>query len=143
MNAHPPNNGTCDSTGGRGASATGHPPGPPATAAAARDQVSALLQRAGISLDSVIAADTLLVTSELVTNAIRHGSGITTFHSDITDGTLHVSVGDNNPRGPAARTVTPGEPGGYGWPLIQRLAQHIHITSHRQGKTITASLRLT
>ncbi|MGW5847673.1 ATP-binding protein [Streptomyces sp. NPDC055254] len=143
MSAHTTSNGTCGFTGRRGASAAGHPPGPPATAAAARDRVSALLQHAGISLDSVIAADALLVTSELVINAICHGGGIIAFHIDIADDTLHVTVEDKDPRGPSARTVTPGEPGGYGWPLVQRLAQHIRITSHPHGKTITASLRLT
>lgn len=142
MNASTPSNETCDLTGRRGVSAPGHPPGPPATAAEARDQVSALLHRAGISLDSVVAADALLVASELVNNAIHHGGGITAFRGDITDDTLYLTVGDEDPRAPTPRTVTPGAPGGYGWTLVQRLTQHIDITHHPRGKTITASLHL-
>lgn len=67
--------------------------------------------------------------AQLVINAIRHGGGIIAFHSDIADGTLQMSVGDNNPRGPSARTATPGEPGGYGRPLVQHFAQHIQRSS--------------
>ncbi|OKK21923.1 hypothetical protein AMK16_01350 [Streptomyces sp. CB00455] len=118
-------------------------PGLPATAAAARETIGALLQHAGISLDSVTAADALLVTSELATNAIRHGGGITAFHGDIADDALHLTIGDTSPRAPAPRTGSPDHPGGYGWPLIQRLTEHINITVHPGGKTISTTLRLT
>ncbi|MFF1561771.1 ATP-binding protein [Streptomyces sp. NPDC058279] len=133
---------TCRPTRRRG-SPTSHPPGPPTTAAAARHRLSALLQRAGISLDSVTAADALMVGSELVVNAIQHGGGITAFHSDIADDTLHLTVADKNPRAPSTRIVIPGRPGGYGWPLVQRLTQRIRITTHPHGKTISVDLRLT
>ncbi|MCY0963440.1 ATP-binding protein [Streptomyces sp. H27-H5] len=114
----------------------------PATAAAARARVCDLLRRAGISLDSVTAADTLLVTSELVTNAIRHGGGLTAFHTEIADDTLLLSVADANPHAPEPRTGTPDRPGGYGWPLIKRLTERVDIRSHLDGKTISAELRL-
>ncbi|MFD3549176.1 ATP-binding protein [Streptomyces sp. NPDC058655] len=112
------------------------------TAAAARHHVSESLQRIGVGLDSVIAADALMVTTELVTNATRHGGGITLFRTDITGDALHVSVGDASTRTPTARRSDPGQPGGYGWPLIQRLAEHIDVTLHPGGKTIRAVLRL-
>ncbi|MFI5672851.1 ATP-binding protein [Streptomyces sp. NPDC051704] len=112
------------------------------TAAAARCHVSESLQRIGVNLDSVIAADAFMVVSELVTNATRHGGGITLFRTDITGDALHVSVGDASTRTPAAHRSDPGQPGGYGWPLIQRLAEHIDITLHPEGKTIRAVLRL-
>ncbi|MFD3542248.1 ATP-binding protein [Streptomyces sp. NPDC058662] len=115
---------------------------PPSTAAAARERVGALLRRAGISLDSVTAADALLVTSELVTNAIRHGGGVTAFHADITDDALHLSVADPSPRTPSVRTHSPAQPGGFGWPLIQHLTEHIDISRRPDGKTITTTLRL-
>ncbi|MCY0953183.1 ATP-binding protein [Streptomyces sp. H27-S2] len=114
-----------------------------ATSAAARRRVSECLEHVGISLDSVIAADALMVTTELVTNAIRHGGGILHFHTDIAGDALHVSVGDASTRTPSSRRGDPGQPGGYGWPLIQRLAEHIDITLHPEGKTIRAVLRLT
>ncbi|MCY0940354.1 ATP-binding protein [Streptomyces antarcticus] len=115
----------------------------PATAAAARARVCELLRRAGISLDSVTAADALLVTSELVTNAIRHGGGITAFHTEIADDALILSVSDASPRAPVPRTGSVDHPGGYGWPLVQRLAERVDISSHPGGKTIGTTLRLT
>ncbi|GHD75233.1 hypothetical protein GCM10010336_50540 [Streptomyces goshikiensis] len=120
-------------------------PGPahaPASAAAARSSVRDLLRRAGVSLDSVTAADVLLVTSELVTNAIRHGGGLAAFHIEITDDALLLSVADTNPDPPLPRTGTPDRPGGYGWPLVQRLADRVDVRSHGGGKTISAELRL-
>ncbi|MET9605976.1 ATP-binding protein [Streptomyces sp. NPDC006512] len=135
---------TADDTWGSTRGSEGHPTAgaTPATASAARDRVADLLLRAGIGLDGVTAADALLITSELVTNAIRHGGGITAFHGDITDDVLHLSVSDTNPRHPVARTGTPDHPGGYGWPLIRQLAEHVEIHSHPDGKTITTALRL-
>ncbi|WP_329447807.1 hypothetical protein OG906_33675 [Streptomyces sp. NBC_01426] len=65
----------------------------PTSAAAARAGVCDLLRRAGISLDSVIAADAL------------------------------------------------DQPGGYGWPLIERLTERVDVRSHGGGKTVSAELR--
>ncbi|MFD5892304.1 ATP-binding protein [Streptomyces sp. NPDC060334] len=113
-----------------------------ATAAAARRRVSELLERAGVGLDSVIATDALLVTTELFTNAIRHGGGITLFHTTITGNALHLSVGDASTRTPTPRPNSPLLPGGHGWPLIQRLTEHIGVTLLPDGKIINAVLRL-
>ncbi|MFI8266541.1 MULTISPECIES: ATP-binding protein [unclassified Streptomyces] len=129
-------------TGDRGPAHTATPTATPVTAATARSRVSALLQQAGISLDSLTAVDALLVTSELVTNAIRHGGGVTALTVHVADGTLHLSVTDDNPRPPETRNGDPQHPGGYGWPLIQRLAEHVTIRTHATGKTISTTLRL-
>ncbi|MFD3330032.1 ATP-binding protein [Streptomyces sp. NPDC058701] len=112
------------------------------TPSAARRTVADLLDRAGISLDSVTAADALLVATELVTNAIRHGGGITRFHTAVTDDVLHLSVSDANPRAPFPRPTAPGRPGGYGWPLVQRLTDRIEVRARPGGKTVHAVLRL-
>ncbi|WP_430625576.1 ATP-binding protein [Streptomyces sp. NBC_01264] len=99
--------------------------------------------RAGVSPDSVPAADALLITSELVTNAIRHGGGITHFHAALADDALHLAVSDPNPDHPSAHPTAHGRPGGYGWPLIQLLAERVDITPLPDGgKTITAIQRL-
>ncbi|MER6237973.1 ATP-binding protein [Streptomyces clavifer] len=112
------------------------------TSAAARRHVGELLERVSVSRDSVIAADALLVTTELVNNAVRHGGGITLFRTDVTSSALHVSVGDASTRTPTSHQGDPTKPGGHGWPLIQRLAEHIDITLHPGGKTIEVVLRL-
>ncbi|WP_285541605.1 ATP-binding protein [Streptomyces lavendulae] len=115
---------------------------PPTSAAAARDRVRELLLLAGVALDSVAAADALLVTSELVTNAIRHGGGVVAFRAGVEDGILHLSVTDASPRLPTARTGTADQPGGYGWLLVQRLAERVECSPRPGGKTITMALRL-
>ncbi|MEU8778122.1 ATP-binding protein [Streptomyces sp. NPDC048606] len=121
---------------------TPRPTGPPDSAAAARQRVCELLLRAGVGLDSVMAADALLVTSELVTNAIRHGGGITHFRADVAGDVLRLAVGDANPRLPVPRTGTAENPGGFGWPLIRRLSDHVACDARPDGKTITTALRL-
>ncbi|WP_051782651.1 MULTISPECIES: ATP-binding protein [unclassified Streptomyces] len=112
------------------------------SAAGARRRVGELLLRVGVSLDSVIAADALIVTTELITNAIRHGGGLTLFLPAVTDDALHLSVGDTSPSAPFVRHHSPGLPGGHGWPLIQRLSEHITITPRPDGKTIEVVVRL-
>ncbi|WP_411104889.1 ATP-binding protein [Streptomyces sp. cmx-4-9] len=116
----------------------------PATTADARHLIQALLQRSGLSSGARAVTDALMVTSELVTNAIRHGGGLTGFQADVRDGALRLSVADRNPRAPLART-TPAAGiriGGYGWPLVQSLVDHLTITPHGSGKQITANLNL-
>ncbi|MFD3328357.1 ATP-binding protein [Streptomyces sp. NPDC058701] len=114
------------------------------TPATARHHVTELLRAAGASLDSVTAADALLVTSELVTNAMRHGGGITRFHAALIGDTLHLTVSDASPHHPALRPAARGRVGGFGWPLIQRLTDHVGITSlPGGGKSITTIQGLT
>lgn len=116
----------------------------PLTAAAARAAVAALLHQFGFSPDRRVVTDALMITSELVTNAIRHGGGLSAFGADIHGGALRVLVADHNPVHPVARTAAaPGlRIGGYGWPLIQSLADLVTVTPHGSGKQITADLAL-
>ncbi|MFD3437231.1 ATP-binding protein [Streptomyces sp. NPDC058685] len=122
----------------------------PHNAAAARDMVTRLLNSRfcglhGESLADVVVADALLVTSELVTNAFRHGGGLTEFTAEITDEGLRVVVGDTSTRTPLVHDDDATEPpriGGYGWPLVRRLADKVTITLHARGKHITALVRL-
>ncbi|MFF0116473.1 ATP-binding protein [Streptomyces prasinus] len=112
------------------------------TPASARRSVGELLERTGVSLDSVTAADALMVTTELVTTALRHGGGLTLFHIAVTDNALHLSVGDASTRAPVSRPITLGQLGGYGWPLIQRLTEHLTTRLLPGGKVIEAVLPL-
>lgn len=108
----------------------------PTTAADARDEVQRLLgdwfrrARQGVA-DEVVLADALLVTTELVTNAIRHGGGLSAFQADLTERGLRVTVGDRSEVPPTVITPTNAEGtvrvGGYGWPLIRRLARDIAV----------------
>ncbi|MEU9107200.1 ATP-binding protein [Streptomyces xanthophaeus] len=89
------------------------------------------------------AADTVvLVVSELVTNALRHGGG--TCALDLTahpDG-IEVAVRDPSPQVPRMRTPDlNGGTGGFGWPMVNRLAHATAVTRQTTGgKTVSALL---
>lgn len=127
--------------------------GIPATSAEARAAVLAVLESCfggpgnGRPQD-VVVADVLLVTSELVTNAHRHGGGLTHFTAEVDGDALRLCVGDASP----VRPVSPPAPavpaeipriGGYGWQMVRRLAREVTVTTHSAGKTISAVLMLT
>ncbi|MGW7578732.1 ATP-binding protein [Streptomyces sp. NPDC054765] len=117
--------------------------GVPARAAEARNFVHDLLHGTGSPVDDLALVDALLVTTELVTNAQRHGDGLTGFTARIVEGCLELAVEDGNQRRPATRAPRgPGATGGYGWPLIQRLAHTVDITPTATGKTIRVTLPL-
>lgn len=122
---------------------------PPRSAAEARDAVARLLAEefGGLTdetLASVVVADALLVTSEIVTNALRHAGGVTGFSARIIDGDLHLVVDDADPRRPVLQEPTPGSvgEGGYGWLLVHRLTVRLSVTPHRGGKRVVAVVAL-
>ncbi|MGR8012158.1 ATP-binding protein [Streptomyces hypolithicus] len=88
-------------------------------------------------------ADTLvLVVSELVTNALRHGGGQYTLELSAGPGTVTAAVSDPNPAHPRERTPDlNGGSGGFGWHMIRRLTDRLTITpGPGYGKTIHAQL---
>ncbi|MFD3409739.1 ATP-binding protein [Streptomyces cyaneofuscatus] len=92
-----------------------------------------------------VLADALLVSSELVTNAIRHGGGLTAFDLWITDHGLILNIADASMCPPV--TTDPDNRGkdrigGFGWPLVCRLAQHVAVTPLPDGKQITVLISL-
>ncbi|MER8199261.1 ATP-binding protein [Streptomyces microflavus] len=124
----------------------------PQNAAGARDAVMQLLTSYfrgqvgdGLTAD-VVVADALLVTSELVTNAFRYGGGLTGFKAELTDEGLRLAVEDASPDLPVASDPAnsgAGRIGGYGWPLVRKLAKQVSITVHPGGKHIVALISLT
>ncbi|MFJ4690697.1 ATP-binding protein [Streptomyces sp. NPDC088766] len=117
------------------------------TAASARAHVRGLVD-AGWDAATRPAAerdliDLLLVVSELVANAVRHGGGLAGFEADPGRDGVRLSVHDHSDVVPEAAygpgTLPAGHHGsGYGWPLILRLARDISIRPRPSGgKTIT------
>ncbi|MFF9088353.1 ATP-binding protein [Streptomyces sp. NPDC014991] len=90
-------------------------------------------------------ADALLVTSELATNALVHGGGITGFDVDVDAGGVRVSVSDRSDAFPVPRPERHdrARPGGRGWTLVCRLAREVRVAElPRGGKRITAVVPL-
>ncbi|WP_353938331.1 ATP-binding protein [Streptomyces ficellus] len=84
----------------------------------------------------------LLVTSELVTNAVRHAPGPCTLRLNLYDESVLVKSATPAPapRDPAPRTL-PGRGGGWGWTLIARVANEVRVTpGPGGGKTVLARL---
>ena len=88
------------------------------------------------------AADTVvLVVSELVTNALRHGGGTCTLDLTAHPDSIEVAVHDRSPQAPRMRTPDlNGGTGGFGWPMVNRLAHATAVTRRTGGKTVSALL---
>ncbi|MEU6556490.1 ATP-binding protein [Streptomyces sp. NPDC046915] len=92
--------------------------------------------------------DALLVVSELTTNAMLHGGGITDFSVDVVGGEVRVSVSDRSDDLPVALSPVDAQGrfrvGGRGWPIVCRLAHDVHVACLPcGGKRITALVPLT
>ncbi|MFJ8083166.1 anti-sigma regulatory factor (Ser/Thr protein kinase) [Streptomyces sp. SAI-170] len=112
------------------------------SAAAARQYVQTLVREqwrgpsGPAGEESVI--DLLLVVSELVSNAIRHGGGLARFEVTLVPEGVRLGVHDHSDVVPAAAFgrgtfPRPRENGGYGWPLILRLAREVGVQRRREG----------
>lgn len=118
----------------------------PATPAEARHHVRAALLAAGLTPETarVPWADAMLVTSELVTNAVRHGGGLRGFSARMAADELTLWISDHSDDFPSARD--PGrsaQPGGYGFPLVTQLCLSVAMERNPHGgKTVIAVIRL-
>ena len=65
-----------------------------------------------------------LLVSELVTNAIVHAHSAVQLRVAMLDSTIRVEVNDQSRNTPHIVPSSPAEPGGYGLPLVNSLAQH-------------------
>ncbi|MEU6965048.1 ATP-binding protein [Streptomyces chrestomyceticus] len=84
----------------------------------------------------------LLVVSELVTNALRHAGGTWTLELTAHPDGIEVAVHDPSPQAPRLRTPDlHGGTGGFGWPLVNRLARTTAVTpGSTGGKKVSAFL---
>ena len=97
--------------------------------------------------DTEALSDALLVVSELTTNAILHGGGVTDFQVDVDGPGVRVSVSDRSDALPVTmpRTVPHGRlrHGGHGWPIVCRLSRDVRVSDlPAGGKCITAVVPL-
>ncbi|MFI7329495.1 ATP-binding protein [Streptomyces rubiginosohelvolus] len=115
------------------------------TCAAARDLITSLLQRCTVDT-SVARGDAHLAVTELISNAIRHGGGLTGFHADLSPDSsrLRLQVEDADSRPPRSPSEADRfQPGGRGWALVRRLADTCSVTRlPGAGKRITVTFAL-
>ena len=114
----------------------------PRSAAQARYALSRLLSERGVEGEAKDFA--LLVVSELVTNAIRHGRAPIEFRADLTDGVLRIEVsdGEGKSRGAAANYADPWSANGRGLAVVEAVSRDWGVTRRGDaGKTVWASLR--
>ncbi|MET9393065.1 ATP-binding protein [Streptomyces sp. NPDC006624] len=97
--------------------------------------------------DAEALSDALLVASELTTNAILHGGGVTDFRVDVDGPGVRVSVSDRSDELPV--TAPPADAhgrlrhGGHGWPIVCRLSRDVRVSDlPAGGKCITAVVSL-
>ncbi|MFJ8754974.1 ATP-binding protein [Streptomyces sp. NPDC102441] len=112
-----------------------------ATAVAdARETARAFLDRFVRPIAAEAADSVILVVSELVTNALRHGGGTCTLNLNTHPDGIEVAVHDRCPQGPRMRTPDlSGGTGGFGWPMVNRLAHATAVTRLPSGgKTVMA-----
>ncbi|MFJ6426122.1 ATP-binding protein [Streptomyces hydrogenans] len=116
-----------------------HPAG---SIAWARDRARSFLDGLVPTLASEAADTVVLVVSELVTNALRHGGGTCTLDLAARPDGIEVAVHDPSPHTPRMRTPDlDGGTGGFGWPMVNRIATATSVTRHKAGgKTVSALL---
>ncbi|KIF05578.1 hypothetical protein PL81_12390 [Streptomyces sp. RSD-27] len=83
--------------------------------------------------------DVLTAVSELIANAKQHAGGVSGFQVASLPGAVLVEVSDPSPEPPVTRPWAPTRPGGFGWRLVNQLADKVTVTVHDGGKTIAVT----
>ncbi|MEU0355260.1 ATP-binding protein [Streptomyces cyaneofuscatus] len=120
-------------------------PGQTTTCAGARAVITALLHPLK-SASQHAETDAHLAVSELISNALRHGGGLTGFKADLDpDATrLRLQVEDSSPEPPhSCPAPDPASPGGRGWAIIKRIATTCSVAIlPGAGKRITVTIAI-
>ncbi|MCL3860365.1 ATP-binding protein [Actinotalea sp. K2] len=102
-----------------------------------RHWVLAQAERQGMAADTRRTVE--LLTSELVTNAVKYGppGGVITVETFTGASGFSVSVSDDSPEHPVLRNPPSTGPGGRGVQLVSRLASRWGVDSHpANGKSV-------
>ncbi|MFI9045711.1 ATP-binding protein [Streptomyces sp. NPDC053427] len=112
----------------------------PQAAATARDVATRFLAGLRPPVCEEAADTVVLVVSELVTNSVRHaGDASCSLRLAVCGDTVAVSVSDASPVPPVGRRPdVDGDGGGFGWPMVRRLAVATSVCVTPSGKTVHA-----
>jgi anti-sigma regulatory factor (Ser/Thr protein kinase) len=99
-----------------------------------RHFVADVLERAGLEATYEV----MLVTSELVTNAVVHGRDPLELHLEVDDGHLHLEVVDCGDEPPDPGRIMPASAarGGRGLPLVDCLTERWGACRDPRGRTM-------
>ncbi|WP_327669431.1 MULTISPECIES: ATP-binding protein [unclassified Streptomyces] len=89
----------------------------PTAVARMRCSTAAFLRRFGLT--GPVSSSVVLVVSELVTNAIKHGRGVVALEIRVVSGTISVSVTDENPAPAVLKQPGPDDTSGRGIALVE------------------------
>jgi anti-sigma regulatory factor (Ser/Thr protein kinase) len=85
----------------------------------------------------------VLLTSELVSNALVHGNGPVTVGIELERTVLRVGVTDESPHLPIPKEAGPLDPHGRGLFIVGRLSAEWHVERDGKNKTVVFSLDVT
>lgn len=84
--------------------------------------------------------DALVITSELVTNAVLHARTAMVLKLEVRGGTVRVEVHDENPRVPVMAPCPPDATSGRGLALVVSLSTSWGIEQQEHGKVVWAEV---
>ena len=82
----------------------------------------------------------LLLTSELVTNAVQHGVGPIGVHIAWGERGVRVEVEDQSPEWPSTRAIDREAPNGRGLRMVEGLSSAWGVSAGEAGKTVWFTL---
>jgi anti-sigma regulatory factor (Ser/Thr protein kinase) len=111
-------------------------PPDPRSVPEARERVETRCRSWGVSAEDLPLI--LLVTSELVTNAVRHACTTLTLQVSLGHTGVQLEVGDRSSGLPEMPSMDPTVPGGLGLLLVDQLSSDWGVRPVRGGKTVWA-----
>ncbi|MFE9812273.1 ATP-binding protein [Streptomyces sp. NPDC005548] len=108
----------------------------------ARDFLTTVQARHGLSVSAQAMGTVQLVVSELVTNAGKYAPGPCRLDLEISNGVLQISVWDSSSTQPTVQAADPTRIGQHGLEIVMAVSQSFCVHREPVGKQITVTLQL-